>query len=187
MAGHAHHRPGAVLTQDEVGDPDRNRPTGERIHRLATRVETLLPGHPSVAILRAERLHLRTERRRGGRRRGERLDQRMLGRQHDEVRAIDRVDARGENLDRLIATDQRKPHARAFRSADPVALHHDDLVGPVGERLEPLQELVGVLRDAEEPLLEVPRRDGGPAAPARAVNHLLVGEHGIAARTPVHR
>ena len=42
------------------------------------------------------------------------------------------------------------------------------------------------MRDPEKPLLQLPRRHGGAAAPARAVDHLLVRENGIAARTPVH-
>ena len=73
------------------------------------------------------------------------------------------------------------------RTPDPVPLHHDDLLGPLGQRLEALEQLVGVGGDAEEPLLEVARDDGRAAAPAGAVDHLLVGEHGVVTRTPVDR
>ena len=81
--------------------------------------------------------------------------------------------------------DDRKLDARALRPADPVALHHDDLFRPVGQRLQPLQELVGVGGNPEEPLLEIAGHDHRPAAPARALDHLLVGQHRLAARTPV--
>src|SRR5262245_23678317 len=45
--------------------------------------------------------------------------------------------------------------------------------------------LLGIGRDAEEPLLELALRHRPVAAPAPAVDHLLVGEHGLALRTPV--
>ena len=77
--------------------------------------------------------------------------------------------------------------ARAFGAPDPVALHHDDLLGPLGQRVEPLEQLVGVGGDAEEPLLEIARHHHRAAAPAGAVDHLLVGQHGVVLRTPVDR
>ncbi len=80
---------------------------------------------------------------------------------------------------------QREPDARALGSSDPVALHDDDLLRPVLQRLEAVQELVGVLRDAEEPLLQIAGDDHRSAPPAAAVNHLLVGQHRVVDRTPV--
>ena len=59
--------------------------------------------------------------------------------------------------------------------------------GHSDERVEPLQELVGVGRNLEEPLDKITRDDRRAAAPAGAVDHLFVGEHGLAARAPVHR
>ena len=85
----------------------------------------------------------------------------------------------------LVARRQRELHARSFGPADPVPLHHQDLLGPVAEPVRCFQQLVGVLRDAEEPLLQVARGHHRAAAPAFAVDDLLVGEHGLAARTPV--
>ena len=70
---------------------------------------------------------------------------------------------------------------------DPVALHRLGPLGPL-EVVEGLQELVGVLGDAEEPLLEVALLDEVAGAVAGAVGqHLLVGQHGLAAGAPVDR
>ena len=50
-----------------------------------------------------------------------------------------------------------------------------------------VEQRVGVGGDAEEPLVEAPRLDGGSAALAAAVDDLLVGQHGLVVRAPVHR
>jgi hypothetical protein len=49
-----------------------------------------------------------------------------------------------------------------------------------------IEEFVSIGGNLEEPLLEVADLDRRAAAPAPAVHHLLVGQHGIAARAPVH-
>ena len=72
----------------------------------------------------------------------------------------------------------------ALAAANPVGLHGVYAVGPfdAGE----VEELVGVLGDAEEPLLQVSAGYGGAAAFAGAVGEdLLVGEGGLAGRAPV--
>src|SRR5262249_7055332 len=68
---------------------------------------------------------------------------------------------------------------------DPVALHGEDALRPAGQAVEVAQELVGIRRDAEEPLLELALDDRRVAPPAAAVLDLLVGEHGLAAGAPV--
>ena len=83
--------------------------------------------------------------------------------------------------------NQRELDAGAFRAADPVALHHDHFLGPVGQRLEAGEQLVGVLGDPKEPLLQVARLDDRAAAPAGSVDDLLVGQHGVVDRAPVDR
>ncbi len=136
----------------------------------------------------------------------------MLRREHQEVRAVDGVDAGGEDFDRVGArgsglgfaamrselplrdaripspeSRQRelKPHASAFRPPNPVPLHRQHFVRPARQPIGGLQQLVGIVRDAEEPLLELASRDRRAAAPAAAIDDLLVGEHGVAARAPV--
>ena len=61
---HAHHRAGAVLDQDEVRDPDRDRLLRERVDgRPAGRKPFLLhvAGHPRGSVLRLELLQAVTE------------------------------------------------------------------------------------------------------------------------------
>ncbi len=78
-------------------------------------------------------------------------------------------------------------NSSAFAPADPVALHDLDPVGPV-ELVEVVEQFLGVVGDAEEPLLEVALFDHIPASLARAVGqHLLIGQHRVAAGAPVDR
>ena len=72
----------------------------------------------------------------------------------------------------------------AVAAADPVALHRLDVLGPV-DRVEVVEQAVGVVGDAEEPLLELAQLDLVAAALAAAVDDLLVGEHGLVVGTPV--
>ena len=74
-----------------------------------------------------------------------------------------------------------------LRPTDPVALHGLDPLGPV-QRVQVGQELVGVLGDAEEPLLEVALLHQVAGALARAVGqYLLIGKDGLAAGAPIDR
>ncbi len=82
---------------------------------------------------------------------------------------------------------ERERDPGAFGAPDPVALHREHLLGPLGEAVGGVEQLVGVGGDAEEPLLQVARLDRRPAAPAAAVHHLLVGQHRVVHRAPVHR
>jgi hypothetical protein len=62
-----------------------------------------------------------------------------------------------------------------------------DPLGPV-QRLQVVEQLVGVVGDLEEPLLEVAFLDHVARALTRAVaQHLLVGQHGLAPGAPVDR
>ena len=111
------------------------------------------------------------------------LDQRVLRRQHDVRHAEDGVDACGEDGDlRVRALVDRQVELDAFRSTDPVRLHRLDAVGPVD--LAEVEQVVGILGDAEEPLLEVALRDGRITPPAAAVVDLLIGQHAVV-RAPV--
>ena len=83
------------------------------------------------------------------------------------------------------AFSSRERDPRSLRPPDPVPLHRQNLLGPFGQAIGGLEQLVGVLGDAEEPLVELTNGDRRPAAPAAAVHHLLVGENRLAARAPV--
>ena len=73
----------------------------------------------------------------------------------------------------------------AGRLADPVALHQPDFLRPALQPVQRAQQLLGIGGDLEEPLRKLAALDHRAAAPAAAVNHLLVGEHGLVDRVPV--
>jgi hypothetical protein len=54
------------------------------------------------------------------------------------------------------------------------------------ERAEAVEQLLGEVGDLQEPLVELAPLDQRAGAPAAAVDHLLVGEHGHVDRVPVH-
>ena len=112
----------------------------------------------------------------------------MVGRQSGEARAEDRVRPRREDVEAVVPGDRLgEPEAEleAAALADPVLLHQPDLVRPVFERRQPVEQLVGEVGDLEEPLVELAPLDEGARAPAAAVDHLLVGEHGHVDRIPI--
>src|SRR5712672_1475497 len=114
----------------------------------------------------------------------------MGGSEDDGACSVDGVDARGENLDGLDASNisDREPDTRADGFADPIALHGDDAIGPGAfEFFQIFKELIGVVSGLEEPLLDFAGLDEGVfVAPAvAAVDDLLVGQDGAAFRAPV--
>ena len=72
----------------------------------------------------------------------------------------------------------------ALAAAYPVGLHRLDAFGPVDDAGE-VQQFVGVVGDAEEPLVHLAADDDVAGALALAVDDLLVGEHGLAGGAPV--
>ena len=111
----------------------------------------------------------------------------MLGRQHEERGAEERVRASREDRQLLAAPRHAEDHARALGAADPVALHRQHALGPVLERVHLVEQRVGVVGDLEVPLRQVLGLDLGAAALAVAVDHLLVREHRLVDRAPVDR
>src|SRR5205823_6082873 len=70
--------------------------------------------------------------------------------------------------------------------ADPVRLHHAHALGPVAEGIERLEQLLRVARDRQVVHGDLALLHRRPGTPAAAVDHLLVGEHGLIDRIPVH-
>ena len=118
--------------------------------------------------------------------------QRVLGGEHAERHAERRVRTGRVHPERRAGgrprgVGDRHRELGAFGAADPVALHREHAVGPV-ERVEVVEQLLGVVGDPEEPLLEVAHLHEVARALAGAVGQdLLVGQHGLAAGAPVHR
>ena len=59
----------------------------------------------------------------------------MLGREDHAGGAVDGVDARGEDADRLARAFEREIDLGAFGAADPVALHGEDALRPAAFEL----------------------------------------------------
>ena len=189
VSGDAHDGAGAVPEESVIGDPDGDVLAGEVVLAvgageyaglLALRGEALNLGLAAGLIHVGVHLGAAI----GG---GDEGDERVLRRQHHEGDAEDGVRAGGEDT-QLLLVDAGNVEAEgdlhALGAADPVALHGGYALRPfdAGE----VEELVGVVGDAEEPLLQVALRDGGMAALAGAIGEdLLVGEDGLTGGAPV--
>ena len=86
----------------------------------------------------------------------------------------------------VVVGVEHEADQQAFRAADPVLLHQPHFVRPALERVERLEQIFRIVADLEEPLRQLALLDLGAGAPAAAVDHLLVGEHGHVDRVPVH-
>ena len=111
----------------------------------------------------------------------------MLSGEREERDAVDRIGARRVGGDRGAELRRLEVELEAFAAADPVVLHCLDALRPALELVEVLQQHIGVVRDLEEPLREVFLVDLVVAAPALAVDDLLIREHRAAGVAPVDR
>ncbi len=188
VSGHGHDRAGAILHEHVVGDVHRDllavdgvgdglpqRHAGLRALGVAALLARL--GERVVDVL-AHRVLVRGAC-------GEAHDVGVLGGHHEEGRAEQRVGAGGEDgvVDaELLAAEG---HLGALAAPDPVALHRLHVLGPV-DPVEVAEQPLGVVGDAQEPLLELPDFDERAAALAVAVGvDLLVGEHGLVFGAPL--
>ena len=109
----------------------------------------------------------------------------VVRRDGNEARPEQRIRPGREDLDAVTLADDLEPDISAGRLADPVLLHQANLLGPAVERAQRREEVVGIIGDLQEPLAELALLHGCARAPALAVDHLLVGEHGLVDRVPV--
>ena len=177
--------PGAVLHQHVVGHEHRDLLAVHRVGDGAPeRHAGLLPCLVAALLGRlADRAvdvvaHLR--------RVVEPEDVGVLGRHDEEGRAEERVGTRGE--DRVVDAEllAAERDLGALGAADPVLLHGHHVRRPL-DVVDVLEQPVGVLGDAEEPLLELAHLDQRAAALAAAVDHLLVGQDGLVVGAPLDR
>ena len=189
VSRHRHDRAGAVLHQHVVGDPHRDPLAVDGIDDGAPErhARLLAIGRAALRAVLAEDLVDVVAHRLlvlgSGR---QAVQVRVLGRHHEEGRAEQRVGTGREDgvVDAQLFAGERD--LGALGASDPVALHRDDVLGPVDGR-QVVEQPVGVVGDAEEPLLELARLDRRAAALAAAVDHLLVGQHRRVLRAPVDR
>ena len=189
VPGDRHDRAGAVLHQHVVGDPHRDPLAVDRVdHGPAQRHAGLLALDVAAVLVRLGQRVVDVVADLGlvlGAL-GEPQHVGVLGRHDEERRAEQRVRPRRE--DRVVDAHLGRAELDlgALGAPDPVLLHAHDVRRPL-DRLEVVEQAVGVVGDAEEPLLELARLDRRAAALAAAVDDLLVGEHGLVLRAPVDR
>ena len=112
----------------------------------------------------------------------------MLGGHNNRVRAVDRVHARREHTHTLVRVLDRKINERAGTFADPVALHRQHALGPAAfDLLHVIQQSLRVVGRADEPLLQIAFLHRRAATPTDAARRLLVRQHRLFLRTPIHR
>ena len=185
---HRHDGAGAVLDQHVVGDPDLDRLVVDGVDDVAPgeHAGLDLAGVHAVGHRRAGRAaHVRHHLVLAVGAADEVLHQRVLGRQHEEGGAEQRVGTGREDRDVDAEVVLPEDHLGALRAADPVALHGQHALGPRLERLHVVEQAVGVVGDLEEPLLEVLRLDRRAAPLAVPVDDLLVRQHRLVLRAPV--
>ena len=107
------------------------------------------------------------------------------------LRAEQSVRPRGEDFQFAFAVRrgcriEREAHQQALGAADPVLLHQPDFFRPALERSSASSSSWRIFRDLEEPLRQLALLDQRAGAPAAAVDHLLVGQHRMIDRIPVH-
>ena len=197
-AGNGHDGTGAVVGHDVVGNPHGDLLAVDGVHHVAAGKGTVLlegalgtlDGRDMLGVLDDlgdGLLVLRAL--------DELVQARVLGSQDKEGDTEERVGSRGEDGDlTLVALDglailvaQGKVDLGALGAADPVGLHLLDALGPAGELLQIVEQLLGVLGNLVVPLLQVALLGLGAAAPALALGHLLVGKNGLAGGAPVDR
>ena len=103
----------------------------------------------------------------------------MIGGDSNEARTEDRVRPGREHLDRVkIGHRIYEPEAKLEPTAlaDPILLHQPDLLRPIVQAFQPVQQIVGKIGDLQEPLGKLPPLDLCSRAPPRAVDHLFIGK-----------
>ena len=198
VPGHGHDRAGAVVHEHVVGgvrredapvhrvdDVEREAHATLRSPRTGRGVRTVLvvsePAEPfDVAAAR----HLLAERVVLGVTGHARDDERMLRGEHEVGRAVQRVGTRRIDDDLGAVVGRRERDLGTLAAADPRALRVLHALGPV-DRVEPVEQLVRVAGDAEEPLRARDALDERPRTLAAPVDDLLVGEHRVVDRVPV--
>ena len=190
MGGDCHDAAGAVVGEDEVRRKDRHFSPRDGIQTVRVEEDALLLivfGGPHLLVLFFNLLYEITDRSFAALSADEVHDEGVFGGDQHEGGAEDRVLARREDLDRGLPVGHREGGLAAVALADPVPLHRKDPLGPAGEAVAAVEQLVDVGGDPEEPLVQVLLPDLRAATPAEARLHLLVGEDRLALGAPVHR
>ncbi len=191
VRGHSHDRAVAVAHEHIVADPHRYGLAADGMtHGKAGRdaffllgCEFRFDGRAALAFL-DERREFRLAARGIGR-------QRMLRRDRAERDAHERIRARGERVQYAggacfrPAEVVRKPQPHAHALADPVCLHGAHAFRPPWHLLQGVEQILRIGRDLEVVHRDFTLLDQRAGAPTAAVDHLLVGEHGLVDGIPI--
>ena len=184
----SHDRSRTIGHQDVIRDPDRDA-------RLVDRVDGITAGeHAGLLLIHRLALDVTLA---GGLQfvgfhllpvfiAGHFIHQRMLRGEHHEGRAPQRIRPGGEDLHR-IAVFGVKDHRGPLGTSDPVGLQRLDALGPI--QAGKVQQLIGVIGDAEEPLLQMLLDHRRTAAFTVTVfpPHLLARQRSVATGAKIHR
>ena len=191
MCRNSHYRAFAVAHQHIVGRPQGQLFTGERMGNKQAGVHALLFHRRHIGLSRTAAFTF-----------GDELGQpeiifcclgcqRMLGGYRHISCAHQCVGAGGINLEHTGGAHAcrvvGKMNFAAVALADPVALHGFHLLRPTIQRVEALQQLLGILSDAKKIHRDVALFHQRAGTPAASVDDLFVGQHGVILRIPVHR
>ena len=190
VAGHGHDRAGAVVHQHVVGHPDRDLLAVDRVDDVAAGEDAGLAGRSSprsAAEARAAAAAYSRTAASSGRPSHQVPTSGCSGARTKKVApksVSGRVVKTGISCRAVLGAED---HPRALGAADPVALHGEHALGPVDQLVHVVQQALGVVGDAEEPLGQLAQLHHGAAALAAAVDDLLVGQHGLVHGAPVDR
>ncbi len=188
MCWNCHDCPGSIRHQHVVGNPDRHllaidgidgESASEHARFVTVRSQSInfagTSGHVSISCdgfslaFYSEFIH-----------------ERMLRCQDHEGGSPQCVWTCGEHGNRIVVLCGEDDFC-ALGSADPVLLHFDDVVRPLLQRVEIIEQLLSILGDLEEPLLQGSWLWRCATAFALATDDLLVGQHGVACRAIIDR
>ena len=186
---HAHNSAGTIIIQYIVGYPDFNLAAGERVDAVCAGEDTLffrLAGctldFGLIANALAEGIDFVSLRIVFA----QLFDQRMLSSQRHEGYAISGIRAGGVNSNLIVQRRDFKGEFQALAAADPVALHGFYALRPALEQAQILQQLISIISNLEEPLAQILLHNLMVAAPAFAVDNLLVSQYCVTGVAPVN-
>ena len=192
MGRAAEDRARAIFRQDEIGDPDGHLTAVERVDDPQPCVEADLLCLFDLGLGRSALAAFRDK---GGGGRiglGKGSGDRVVGRNPHETGTEQGVGPGGIDLQPTGCggggiAGPCPGHLQTLRATDPVLLHQPDLVGPAAfQLLQAFDQVVGIVGDAQEPLVQLAFLDHGPRAPAPTVDHLFIGQNRLIHRIPVH-
>ena len=185
---HAHDGAFAVTHEHVVADPHGQRLTGQRMLHGKPSGDALLLHLRDVGFHDAATTAFVDERRNCCVLRRGLGGQRMFRCDGQEGNAHQRIGARGKHAQQTLLTINvvREGEVHTRTATNPVGLHGTHALRPARQAVQCGQQFFGVARDVQVVHRDFALLDERTRAPATTVNDLLIGEHGVVDRVPVH-